>query len=59
MSLGTSKPNHSNKTVKTSVSYLDLHLEIDNGRRLKTKLYDKHTDCTFPIVNPPSSVAIL
>ena len=27
-------------TVK-SASYLDLHLEIDNEGRLKTKLYDK------------------
>jgi hypothetical protein len=32
-------------------SYLDLHNEIDNGRKLKTKLYDKHNDFTFPIVN--------
>jgi hypothetical protein len=30
-----------------SDSYLDLHIEIDNGRRLKTTLYD----FTFPIVN--------
>ena len=38
---------------KSSVSYLDLHLEIDNGGRLKTKLYDKHLGFTFPIVNSP------
>ena len=29
--------------VKSS-SYLDLHLEIDNEVRLKTKLYDKRDD---------------
>ena len=37
-------------TVK-SASYLDLHLEIDNEGRLKTKLYDKRDDFSFPIVN--------
>ena len=36
-------------TVK-SASYLDLHLEIDNEGRLKTKLYDKRDDFSFPIV---------
>ena len=36
-----------------SASYLDLHLEIDNGGRLTTKLYDKRDDFTFPIVNFP------
>jgi hypothetical protein len=30
----------------------------DKGGRLKTKLYDKRDDLTFPIVNFPSSVAI-
>jgi hypothetical protein len=25
-------------------SYLDIHLEIDNGELLKTKLYDKRDD---------------
>ena len=42
-------------TINTlkSDSYLDLRLEIDNGGRLKTKLYDKHNDFTFPIVNFP------
>ena len=30
-----------------SASYLDLYLEINNGGRLKTKLYDKHDDFTF------------
>ena len=39
-------------TVK-SASYLDLHLEIDNEGRLKTKLYDKRDDFSFPIVNFP------
>ena len=33
---------------KTSVSYLDLHLEIDNGGRLKAKLLKKRDDLTFP-----------
>ena len=36
-----------------SASYLDLHLEIDNEGRLKTKLYDKRDDFNFPIVNFP------
>jgi len=36
-----------------SALYLDLHLEIDNRRRLSTKLYDKRDDFTFPIVNFP------
>ena len=37
----------------TSASYLDLHLEIDNEGRLRTKLYDKRDDINFPIVNFP------
>ena len=36
-------------TVK-SASYLALHLKIDNEGRLKTKLYDKRDDFSFPIV---------
>ena len=36
-----------------SASYLDLHLEIDNEGRLKTKRYDKRDDFSFPIVNFP------
>ena len=32
-------------------SYVDLHLEINNGGILKTKLYDKRNDFTFQIVN--------
>ena len=32
-----------------SASYFNLHLEIDNGGRLKTKIYD----FTFPIINFP------
>jgi hypothetical protein len=36
-----------------SASYLDLHLEIDSERRLRTKLYDKRDDFNFPIVNFP------
>ena len=39
-------------TVKPA-SYLDLHLEIDNEGQLKTKLYDKRDDFSFPIVNFP------
>jgi hypothetical protein len=44
-----------NNTTDTqmSASYLDLHLEIDNGGRLKTKLYDKRDDFNIPIVNFP------
>jgi hypothetical protein len=34
-----------------SSSYVDLHLETDNGWRLITKLYDKRDDITFPMVN--------
>ena len=37
-------------TVK-SASYFDLHLKIDNECQLKTKLYDKRDDFSFPIVN--------
>jgi hypothetical protein len=36
-----------------SASYLDIHLEIDNEGRLRTKLYDKRHDFNFPIVNFP------
>ena len=41
------------KCFTVSASYLDLHLEIDNESRLKTKLYDKRHDFSFPIVNFP------
>jgi hypothetical protein len=34
-----------------SVSYLDLHLEIDSEGRLRTKLYDKRDVLNFPILN--------
>jgi hypothetical protein len=34
-------------------SYLDLHLEIDNEGRLRTKLYDKRDDVNFSIKNFP------
>jgi hypothetical protein len=40
--------------TQKSAYYLDLHLEIENGGRLKTKLYHKCDDFTFPIVNFPS-----
>ena len=36
-----------------SASYLDLHLEIDNEGRLRTKLYDKRDDFNFPIPGAP------
>ena len=36
-----------------SVSYLDLHLEIDSEVRLRTKLYDKREDFNFHFVNLP------
>ena len=36
-----------------SASYLDLHLEVDSERRLRTKLSDKRDDFNFPIVNFP------
>jgi hypothetical protein len=36
-----------------SASYLAIYIEIDNGGRLKTKLYNKRDDFTFPIVNFP------
>jgi hypothetical protein len=41
--------------TEKSASYLNLHLEIDNGGRLKTKLYDK---LTFPIVIFPFIVCV-
>ena len=34
-------------------SYLDLHIEIESERRLRTKLYDKRDDFNFTIVNFP------
>ena len=34
-----------------SISYLDLHREIDSEGRLRTKLYDKRDEFNFPIVN--------
>ena len=37
-----------------SISYLDLHLEIDSEGRLGTKLYDKRDDFNILIVNFPS-----
>jgi len=35
----------------TSALYLDLHLEIDNEVRLRTKYYGKGHNFNFPIVN--------
>jgi hypothetical protein len=34
-------------------SFLDIHLQIDSERRLRTKLYDKKDHFNFPIVNFP------
>jgi hypothetical protein len=44
-----------NDTTDTDMftSYLDLHLEIDNEERLRTKLYDKRDDFNSPIVKFP------
>ena len=39
--------------TQESAFYLDLHLEINNGGRLKTKLYVKRDDFTFSVVNFP------
>jgi len=36
-----------------SVSYIDIHLEIDGDGRLRRKLYDKRDDFNFLIVNFP------
>jgi hypothetical protein len=33
--------------TQNSASYIDLHLEIDIGRRLKTKFDDIHDNFTF------------
>jgi len=41
------------KDTTDTASCLDLHLEVNNGGRLKTKLCDKHDDFTFLIVNLP------
>ena len=35
----------------TSASYLDLHVEFDSERRLRTKHYNKRDDFNFLIVN--------
>jgi hypothetical protein len=50
-----------NDTTDTdsSASYLDLHLEIDNEGRLRTKLYDKRDYFNFPIVNFPVYISQL
>jgi hypothetical protein len=39
-----------------SASYFGLHLAIADIGRLKTKLYDKHDDFPFPIVNFPVAI---
>ena len=46
-------------TIETqSARYLDIYPEIGNRGRLKTKLYVKRDDFTFPMVNFPPSVVI-
>lgn len=37
----------------SSVSYLDLRIEVDTNGKLHTNLYDKRDDFNFPIVNFP------
>ena len=39
--------------TQKSASYLFLHVEINNGVRLKTKHYDKRKAITYPKVNTP------
>lgn len=39
--------------IQISTFYLYLQLDIDNRGRLKTQLYKKHDDYTFPVVNFP------
>jgi hypothetical protein len=41
------------KDTTDTASYLDLHFEIDNEDRLKTKFYDIRDDFNFPSVNFP------
>ena len=36
-----------------SASCLDIHPQIDNEGRLRTKLYDKRDDFNIPFVNSP------
>ena len=43
--------------TQTSDSYIDLHLEMNNEWRFKTKLYDKHDDFSNSQL-PHSSIAI-
>ena len=45
--------DHYTKDTDRSASYLDLHIEIDNEGRLRSKHYDKTDDFNFPIVNFP------
>ena len=42
-----------NTDTQRFASYHDIHPEIDNGGRLKTKHYDKRDDFSFSIVNFP------
>jgi hypothetical protein len=44
--------------TQKSTSYLDIHLEINNGGRLKTKLYDNAMTSLFQQLTSSSSVAI-
>ena len=40
--------NDSTDTAR-STSYLEIHLDINNGGEIKTHLYDKRDDFNFPI----------
>ena len=44
--------NYTTDTARSAAN-LDLHLEVDSERRLRTKLYDKRDDFNFPIVKFP------
>jgi len=44
------------KNVTETQNFLDLQVEIDNGCRLKTELYEKRDNLTYPIGEfPPIS----
>ena len=46
-------PNELEVSDTNDIEKYASHLEIDSGAWLKTKLYDKHDDCTFLVVNVP------
>jgi hypothetical protein len=49
LTIGTVKSTDTQR----SASYLDLHLKIDNGGKLKNKTLQQTDDFTVPIVNFP------